>query len=163
MSKEGSKGNLGSPFFIKVYYIMTYLKEILAYIISFIACILVLDYLLDLPKYIIENNKVVDLYTHKYFLKTFLSEMLVIAIYIGLSEIIIKMFDIKENYKKLLIVTLITSIISSLFVISHKYFLNTNVFFNRWFKASGWTFVLYEIIMVGTIYHVYDHILEKIF
>ena len=142
---------------------MNYLKEIIAYIISFILCIFVLEYILDLPNYIIENPQIVDEYTRKFFLKTFLSEMLAIAIYISLSEIIIKMFDVKENYKKLLIVTLITTIISGLFVVSHKYFLNTTVFFNRWFKASGWTFILYEIIMVGTIYHVYDHILEKLF
>jgi len=142
---------------------MNFLKKSIAYIISFISCIFVLDYLLDLPKYIIENDKVVDVYTHKFFMKSFLSEMFIIAIYIGLSEIIIKLAKVKENYLKLLIVVFTTTIISALFVASHKYFLNTTAFFNRLFKASGWTYVLYEIIMVGTIYHVYDHILEKFF
>lgn len=139
---------------------MNYFKKTIAYILSFCLSILVIDFILDLPNYIIQNSKVVDIYTHNFFLKTFITEMILIFIYISLSEYIIKIANIKENYKKILLVAFITGIISGLFVVLHKYILNTNAFFNRWFNATGWTFVLYELIMVVTIYHVYNHLLE---
>lgn len=142
---------------------MELLKKPIAYFISFTTSILILVYIFDLPKYITENQKIVDLYTRKNFIKTFFSEMVTIGIYIGLTEFIIHLFKIKENYKKLLIVSGVTAVLSTLFVAYHKYSdLGKMSFFRKWFEASGWTYILYEVILVGTIYHVYDHMIEKI-
>jgi len=140
---------------------MNILKEALAYIVSFSLTIFVLVYLLDLPKYISEKPKVVDLYTNKYLVKSFLYEMLIIAAYIGITYFIIKVFKVSENYKKLILVNMVTAFFSGLFVLLYKYAPHSPTIFNRWFKATGWTYVLYEVILVGTIYHVYEHLAHK--
>jgi hypothetical protein len=141
---------------------MTYFKEIFAYIVSFAVCTLVLVYGVDLPKYITEKPKIVNLYYYTHYMKTFFSEMLIIAIYIIAAELVIRLFKITENAKKLITVNIVTALISGLFVLFYTYFPQTKNYLYRWFKSTKWTYVLYEVIFVGTIYHVYDHILEKI-
>jgi hypothetical protein len=136
------------------------LKKTIAYVVSFSLTIVVLVYLLDLPKYISEQPKIVDLYLHKYLLKTLMYEMIIIAVYIGITELLIKVFKVKENYKKLLLVNAVTAILSGIFVLLYKYVPHSSTIFNRWFKATGWTYVLYEVILVGTIYHVYEHLVH---
>jgi hypothetical protein len=141
---------------------MTYLKEIFAYIVSFTLCTLILVYGLELPKYITEKPKIVELYYYTNYFKAFLYEMIIIAIYIIAAELVIKLFKITENAKKLITVSVVTAFISGLFVLFYIYFPKTKNYLSRWFKSTKWTYVLYEIIFVGTVYHVYDHILEKI-
>ena len=141
---------------------MTYFKLFLAYIISFALCTLVLVYGLDLPKYITEKPKIVNLYYYTHYLKTFFTEMVIVAIYLIAAELVIKLFKITENAKKLITVNVVTALISGLFVLLYIYFPQSKNYLNRWFKSTRWTYILYEVIFVGTIYHVYDHILEKI-
>lgn len=137
------------------------LKALVTYIVSFVLTIVVLVYLLDLPKYISEKPKVVDIYLHKHLAKSVIYEMMIIAVYIGITELLIRIFKVKENYKKLLIVNLVTALFSGLFVLLYKYVPHSSNIFNRWFKATGWTYVLYEVILVGTIYHVYEHFIHR--
>lgn len=141
---------------------MTYYKEVFAYVISFTLCTLILVYGVDLPKYITEKPKIVELYYYSHYFKTFFSEMIIVSLYIILAELVIKLFKITGNAKKLITVNIVTAIISGLFVLFYIYFPQTKSYLYRWFKSTKWTYILYEVILVGTIYHVYDHILEKI-
>ena len=73
-----------------------------------------------------------------------------------LEKNIAKVFKIKTTYKKIFVVSFITFIISSSFMFI---FLkqNNNLFFTRWFKSAGFYAVLYDIIIVTSLFIVNNY------
>ena len=74
-----------------------------------------------------------------------------------MASYIAKVFKIETIYKKIFIVSFITFIISSSFMFL---FLkqNNNLFFTRWFKSAGFYAVLYDIIIVTSLFIVNNYI-----
>jgi hypothetical protein len=89
--------------------------------------------------------------------------MILITIYIFISEKVTHSLHIVDNAQKLLFLTAIIVLISSAGMLFFNYFRNNELFLSKWFKNLGWKYILYEIILVGTIYHVYNIIVDKLY
>jgi hypothetical protein len=135
----------------------------ISYIISFVICYIILQYGLDLANFILENKIVIKEYYKDHYIKTFFYEMILITIYIFISEKVTHSLHIVDNAQKLLFLTAIIVLISSAGMLFFNYFRNNELFLSKWFKNLGWKYILYEIILVGTIYHVYNIIVDKLY
>ena len=136
------------------------LKIILNYTMAYFFTMFLVVYLLKIPfmmnAYDGDNNLVEEYYIDNY-VKYIIFDYFLVLIYILLASSIIWMFNIKSDCNKILIVILTTIIISSSF---GYYYLNndkTSSFFSRWFHTVGYLAVLYDIILVGMVYIVYNY------
>lgn len=136
------------------------LKNILNYTMAYFFTMFLVVYLLKIPfklnAYDGDNDLVKEYYIDNY-IKYIIFDYFLILIYILLAYSIIWMFNIKSNCNKILIVILTTIIISSSF---GYYYLNndkSSSFFSRWFHTVGYLAVLYDIILVGIVYIVYNY------
>jgi len=70
----------------------------------------------------------------------------------------------KDNSQQLLAVILSTTIVSSLFMVYFLYFGDKNSFFTKWFSHVGYKAVLYDVILVSSVYvmmiKIYNYILN---
>ena len=131
-------------------------REIPSYFISYCIVTLIIVYVFKIPKIITGQHKLVNEYYYTNSISSFLLDLVLIYLYIKIASYITKVFKIKTGYKKILIVSLITFIISASFMFL---FLkqNNNLFFTRWFKSAGFYAVLYDIIIVTSVFIVNNY------
>ena len=82
-------------------------------------------------------------------------DYLFVLCYFLVSYLFIKLYNTTNNYIKTLIVALTTLVLTSLFC---YYFVSKKVttnFFSKWFHTVGYSSVIYDIILLVTIYIFY--------
>ena len=131
-------------------------REISAYFISYCIVTLIIVYVFKIPQIITGENKLVNEYYYTNSISSFFLDLVLIYLYIKMASYIAKVFKIKKTYKKMFVVSFITFIISSSFMFL---FLkqNNNLFFTRWFKSAGFYAVLYDIIIVTSLFIVNNY------
>ena len=131
-------------------------REFPTYFISYCIVTLIVVYVLKIPQIITGQHKLVNEYYYTNSISSFLLDLVLIYLYIKLASYIAKVFKIKTTYKKIFIVSFITFIISASFMFL---FLkqNNNLFFTRWFKSAGFYAVLYDIIIVTSLFIVNNY------
>ena len=139
---------------------MNMLKIFFNYTMAYFFTMFLIVYLLKIPfkmkAYDGDNDLVKEYYIDNY-IKYVIFDYFLVLVYILFAYTIIWFFDIKSDCNKILIVILTTIIISSSF---GYYFINsdkTSSFFSRWFHTVGYLAVLYDVILVGTAYIVYNY------
>ena len=139
---------------------MNVLKVVLNYTMAYFFTMFLIVYLLKIPFYLDAddngNNLVEEYYINNYVKYVIFDYFLILA-YILVAYLFIKLFNIKCDTNKILIVIITTIIISASF---GAYFINTeksSSFFSRWFHTVGYMAVLYDIILVGMVYIVYNY------
>lgn len=132
------------------------LRKLSLYILSFLITIIVLIYILQLPQFLTNNNPLVKEYYYDNYITNIPLDFLLILIYLLISYGIIQYMNINDNTYKLLIVMLTTLIISSIFyIIFTQKPINDNKFFSRWFHSAGFNAVIYDVILLGSVYFLY--------
>ena len=132
------------------------LRKLSLYILSFLITIIVLIYILQLPQFLTNNNPLVKEYYYDNYITNIPLDFLLILIYLLISYGIIQYMNINDNTYKLLIVMLTTLIISSIFyIIFTQKPINDNNFFSRWFHSAGFNAVIYDVILLGSVYFLY--------
>ena len=122
--------------------------------LSVVTCIYV--YIFDLPTKLTGAQELVEEYYYKNGLKSFIFDIFLIMIYIGIAEYISKMFKITSMLSRNIVVSLTTCVISSIFMF---YYLTRPIkssFFASWFHTAGFFAVIYDIILITTIYFLYN-------
>ena len=136
------------------------LINLLSYIISFNFSIFTIIYLLKIPNYITKNNNLVKEYYFKNFIKNIPLDFILILIYLLISKLIIKIFNIKKY--KLLTIVITTIILSYLAYIYYTKQPKNNNFFSRWFHTVGKRGIIYDIIIVSFVYINYKYLLKEL-
>lgn len=135
-----------------------------SYFLSLSVVTIVLIYILDLPTFLSNAPKLVQEYYYKNAIGSFVLDFFLIAAYISAGMITANALNIQgdDHAGQLGSLALSSALISTAFMYM---FLtqNTNSFFVRWFKASGFRAVLYDVILVCSIYVVMIRIHNKIF
>lgn len=133
-------------------------RELLSYFISYCIGTLIIVYVFKLPNIITGKTELVKEYYYTNSVSSFFLDLFLIYFYIQFASYIGKVFNINRTHKKILLVSLITFLISMSFMFL---FLNqnNNLFFTRWFKSAGLNAVLYDIIIVTTIFILHKYII----
>ena len=135
-----------------------------SYFLSLSLVTIVLIYILDLPTFLSNAPKLVQEYYYKNAVGSFVLDFFLIAAYISAGMITANVLNIQndDHAGQLGSLALSSALISTAFM---YIFLaqNTKSFFSRWFKAAGFRAVLYDVILVCSIYIVMIRIHNKIF
>ncbi|MAH19866.1 MAG: hypothetical protein CMB96_00205 [Flavobacteriaceae bacterium] len=135
-----------------------------SYLLSLSIVTVVLVYILDLPTFLSNAPKLVEEYYYGSPVKSFILDIFLIAMYISAGMITANTLNIKgdDHAGQLGSLALASGIISSAFMflfLAQK----GSSFFARWFKAAGFRAVIYDIILVCSVYVVMIQLHNKIF
>jgi hypothetical protein len=134
------------------------MNQYISYIIAFSLVNLFLVYLLNLPTIITGANNLVQEYYYTHGIYHYFFDLILIGIYIAISKFFINLLNIKNN--KVLVVALTTLIISSFFMIGFLSYPKNSTFFSRWFYKTKFKAVIYDIILVSSIYLTNNYLLS---
>lgn len=129
-------------------------RRFFSYILSLSTITAVFIYILNLPEFITNAPKLINEYYYKNAISAFIFDIFLIAFYISCSMFISKFLKVKpkDNTKQILILAFTTLLISGSFMI---YFLSggsPNTFFSRWFKKASYRALIYDLILVCSVY-----------
>lgn len=124
------------------------------YLLAISSITTVLVYLINLPEFITNAPDLIYEYYYKNPIKTFILDIFLVAIYIAISMLITKFFniDINNNVKQLLVVASTTTLISGLFMIYFTSIKKSNSFFYRWFNTVSYKAIIYDVIIVCSVF-----------
>ena len=141
---------------------MNLINLFLIYTISFCVGIFIITYFLEIPYLLINNKYLVNQYYVKEFSKNIPLDFLFVGIYLIISFYLIRLLKLKSFFYKLLIVILTTSLLTFLFCYYFRFNkLNLNNFFSKWFHTVGYMSIIYDVILLGYIYSIYNY-MEKL-
>ena len=133
---------------------MSIQKRAFQYLFSLITVTTVLVYGLNLPSYITNNTSLIKEYYDTNYFQNFLLDIVLIAIYLGIAYKMMQQFNITDILGQLLTVVFVTLAISGFF---YLYFILTpksGSFFSRWFHTVKYNAVIYDILLVGSVFMV---------
>ena len=127
-------------------------KCIFTYLLSLTTITAIFVYGMNLPTIVTGNTTLVKTYYYKHYASSFLLDIVLVAIYLGIANMVAEYFDIVSFLGKLWMVGFITGIISGSF---YLYFITnpqTSDFFSKWFHAVKYKAVIYDILLVSSIF-----------
>lgn len=136
------------------------LKTIKTYIIAFTLTNVILVYILNLPGLITNANNLVNEYYYKNGIYNYFFDLFIVGIYLLIANYISSL--LKTNNYKTIIVLLTTILISSSFMIGFLSYPQNNTFFSRWFYKTKYNAVIYDAIIVTSIYLSYKYLYKYI-
>lgn len=126
-----------------------------AYLISFVLTTAVVVYGLNLPAYLSGAPKLVHEYYHTNFWKSNVLDVFLIAAYIWVGMVLAGALGIAGSTAgQVTGIAVASAAISSAFAAWFLANPRSSSFFSRWFHAAGWSAVVYDVIIVTTIYWV---------
>ena len=134
----------------------------LAYTIAYILVTLIGVYILNVPGWVTESYGLVKEFYIKNGAKNIIIEWFVFLAYIGSAYAIVNHYNIKDNLHKVGVivgVTLVLSGLASLIFTSIPSLKGT--FFQRWFKETGVKSLVYDVMIMTTMYIVFHKLLCK--
>lgn len=133
-----------------------YVKNILVFLLSYFLVMGVLVYLIKLPVWITGNESLVHEY---YFVQPWKSlgmDLFFILMYLSFTYLIWKLFGITSIVVQGLVFMMCTAFLTAFFWAYYtQSALDSSSFFSRWFHGVGIRAVLYDIILLGTLFIVY--------
>ena len=157
---------------------MTMLEEIVllgvSYLLAFGGCIAVMVYVLNIPGAVTGEQCLVDEYYRTNASTSIPLDMMLVGIYLLIGQYIIYKSGILHTGTRLGIIATTTLALSGTIYGGFRVFSGTesvmdpdddgdeesSSFFTRWFLATGWSAVAYDIIYVNCIYAVMVNILR---
>lgn len=132
-----------------------WLERLVAYLVSFVLTTAVVVYGLDLPSYLSGAPKLVNEYYYTNFWKSNVLDVILIAAYIWNGMVLAGVLGIADSTAgQVMGIAVASAAISSVFAAWFLSYPRTSSFFSRWFHAAGWSAVIYDVIIVTTIYWV---------
>ena len=132
-----------------------YIKNLLMYIISFCVGVFTITYLLKVPHLITGNSDIVNEYYLSNFTKNLPLDFLFVLLYFLFGYIFIRLFNIEKNSTKILIIALCTVILTGGFCYYFTSRKQTTNFFSKWFHTVGYSSILYDVLLLVSIYIIY--------
>ena len=139
-----------------------YIKRAISYFLSLTIVTIVMIYVLNIPGYLTGADKLIDEYYYKNMISSFIFDIFICAIYISIAMIVTSYLKIKDNTYELLAVMTTCVFVSSCFMVLFKNGYKKGSFFSRWFEKVGFRAVIYDTILVSTIFVIMKIIYTKI-
>jgi len=139
-----------------------YVKRTISYFLSLTIVTIIMIYVLNIPGYLTGADKLIDEYYYKNMLGSFIFDIFLCAIYISIAMMVTSYLKIKDNAYELLAVMATCVVVSSIFMVLFKNGYKNGSFFSRWFEKVGFRAVIYDTILVSTIFVIMKIIYTKI-
>ena len=137
-------------------------KQVFHYLLSLLLVTIVFIYGLNMPTLITGNTHLVKEYYYDRFLESFLLDVVLVALYLGVAYKGFQILGVKSFIGQLLVVAGVTSIISGAFYLYFVSAPKSNMFFSRWFHSVGYKAVIYDIALLCLVFGVYEYIRKHI-
>jgi hypothetical protein len=128
------------------------LTRAFTYILSLSVVTTILIYILDLPGYLTGAHDLVKIYYYQNAVYSFLLDIVLVAIYISAAMYVTSAFNIKGNAKELITLSGVTAVISTIFMLIFQTGIAKGTFFHKWFERVGTIAVLYDVILVTSVF-----------
>ena len=119
---------------------------------------IVLIYVFKLPNLITNADKLIKEYYYDDFFKSLILDLILFQLYIYAGKFLINYFKIKNLSNKILIIAITSMIISTIFMFLFLNFSSKDLFFYRWFKKVKFLAIIYDIIIVTSVYIVSEYL-----
>lgn len=132
-------------------------KNIFAYICAFVITLILLVYLLKLPYILTGADDLVNEYYVQHALTNIPLDFLLVTLYLLTAYALFWCVGAQTHQVafRTVLVALTTILISGFFAVFLTWQPPTSSFFSRWFHRVGWSGVLYDIVLLTTLYLVY--------
>ena len=130
------------------------MDRIASFIISLSVATFVLVYIVDLPTLLTGETTLVTEYYYKDFTRSFFLDIAVVSVYLFMGESIASVLELKSEVSHITCIILTAGVISSLFYLLFSSGWRKGSFFHRWFAAAGATAIVYDMIIVGSVYSI---------
>jgi hypothetical protein len=131
------------------------------FLIAYILVTVIGIYLLNIPAAITGETTLVREYYIKNWKINIPLDLLLVFAYFAVAEFIWNATAITQTSKRLLVLVAVTIAISGAFCWWFTSQPQTGAFFSRWFYRVGWQAVLYDVILLGSIYIIYVSLSKK--
>ncbi len=134
--------------------------SLVSFTLSFGFSTVLMVYLLKLPYIITGSKNIVNEYYGENFSSFVPLDMFFIALYFIGALVIIHLLKVKSFNSKLLVVTLTTAITTGLFCYYFNSIPQSEAFFSRWFNTVKYKSVLYDVLLLGFNFYIYELLLN---
>lgn len=133
-------------------------KSLLSFIMACFVSLFVIVYLLRIPQWFSNNSPLVHEYYYKNFHIHIPLDIFLIFVYLCFAQGLVMIFHINQEILKIAMVIFGTIIISGGFCL---YFLSqapSKSFFSKWFHSVRYKAVIYDVLLLFTVYVLYRFI-----
>jgi hypothetical protein len=137
--------------------------RLLSYLLALSVVTVVLVYILDVPTFVSQAPKLVREYYYDNAVQSFVLDVFLFMIYISVGMFVADRLHIKPTDDAARVMTLAATS-AALSTLAMFLFVNSSrkSFFTRWFKAVGARAIVYDVIMVCSVYVVMVRLHETI-
>ena len=133
------------------------MNNILKFILSFVVSYFIVVYTLQIPSLLTNNNPIIKEIYYTKAHQMLPLDFLFIIIYIWIAKYLLSHIKKKTTIKEdIVFIAIITAVLTTLFC---YYFrsspVNPSNIFSRWFHSIGYRSVIYDIIIVCSVYILY--------
>ena len=122
-----------------------------------------LVHLVKFPHWLTESPKIIDEYYVKdIFVNTFL-DFFYIFVYLQISFYFIDKFNVTSNVSKMSVIAFVTSTLTAFIVYYFRNTKKTQNFFSRFYHQVGYSACIYDIVIVCSVYYIYQHLKNESF
>ena len=135
---------------------------VFSYLLALATVTTLLIYGLNLPTLVTGNVGLVKEYYYNNYMSSFLLDVVLIVVYLGIAYMASNFLKIYSFVGEWMMVLLVTLLISGGF---YLYFLSrpqTKTFFSRWFHSVKFKAVIYDMILVSSVFAVKNFLDQKL-
>lgn len=122
-----------------------------------------LVHLVKFPHWLTESPKIIDEYYVKdIFVNTFL-DFFYIFVYLQISFYVIDKFNVTSNVSKMSVIAFVTSTLTAFIVYYFRNTKKTQNFFSRFYHQVGYSACIYDIVIVCSVYYIYQYLKNESF
>ena len=135
---------------------------VFSYLLALATVTTLLIYGLNLPTLVTGNVGLVKEYYYNNYMSSFLLDVVLIVVYLGIAYMASNFLKISSFVGEWMMVLLVTLLISGGF---YLYFLSrpqTKTFFSRWFHSVKFKAVIYDMILVSSVFAVKNFLDQKL-
>lgn len=137
--------------------IVTNPRKLLSYTMSYSAVYMLIVYLLRVPHYISNSTSLANEYYVTNFLTNIPMDFVLVLIYLEISLFVSRQLKLRQYFTKtLMVVVLTTALLTGTFLFYFTRGPRTKSFFSRWFHTVTWRSVIYDMIVLGSVYYGYE-------
>ncbi len=134
-------------------------SNVLSFLFASFVSLFSVTYSLRLP-YRLTNSTLVKEYYETNYVTNVPFDIFFIACYLIVAFQVASKLKMKTYLQRILIVGLTTAILTATFCYFFKSRPVTSSFFSRWFHTVGYTSVVYDVILLMTVFVVYSYMCE---
>ena len=138
-------------------------KELVLLFLSYAFVTIFLVHLVKFPHWLTESPQIInEYYVKDIFVNTFL-DLFYIYVYLQISFYVIDKFNVTSNVSKMSVIAFVTSTLTSFIVYYFRNTKKTQNFFSRFYHQVGYSACIYDIVIVCSVYYIYQHLKNESF